>query len=98
MGIKTHTKLVTIHQGVNLVTGAQPGIFQGRGGFVKLGRFDKYFIKKSRKKAPQGKTLEFFSLRYSYNDILNGKFNLRMDIIRTFFTKIRALFLIFKIG
>ena len=36
--------------------------FQGRGGFVKLGHFDKHFIKKSRKKAPQGKILEFFLL------------------------------------
>ena len=37
-------------------------IFQGRGGFMKLGHFNKYFIKKSRKKAPQGKPLEFFLL------------------------------------
>ena len=41
-------------------SGAQPEIYQGRGGFVKLGHFDKNFIKKSRKKAPQEKTLEFF--------------------------------------
>ena len=38
--------------------GTQPEIFQGRGGFVKLGHFDKHFIKKSRKKTPQGKILE----------------------------------------
>ena len=44
------------------LSGAQPEIFQGRGGFVKLRHFDKYFIKKSRKKAPQGKILEFFLL------------------------------------
>ena len=43
-------------------TGAQPDLFQGRGGFVKLGRFDEHFVKKSRKKAPQGKFLEFFLL------------------------------------
>ena len=42
--------------------GAQPEIFQGRRGFVKLGHFDKHFIKKSRKKASQGKILEFFLL------------------------------------
>ena len=35
------------------LSGAQPEIFQGRGGFV--GHFNKHFIKKSRKKAPQGK-------------------------------------------
>ena len=45
----------------SLITGAQPEIFQGREGFVKLGHFDKHFIKKSRKKAPQEKILEFFS-------------------------------------
>ena len=43
-------------------SGAQPEIFQGRGGFVKLGHFNKHFIKKSRKKAPQGNILEFFLL------------------------------------
>ena len=36
--------------------------FSGQGGFVKLGHFNKHFIKKSRKKAPQGKILEFFLL------------------------------------
>ena len=42
--------------------GAQPAIFQGRGGFVKLGHFDKHLIKKSRKNAPRRKILEFFLL------------------------------------
>ena len=41
---------------------AKPDIFQCRGIFVKLGHFDKHFIKKSRKKARQGKILEFFLL------------------------------------
>ena len=41
----------------NAHTGAQPEIFQGRESFVKLGHFDKHFIKKSRKKAPQGNIL-----------------------------------------
>ena len=40
----------------------QPEIFQGWGGFVKLGHFDKRFLKKLRKEAPQGKMLEFFLL------------------------------------
>ena len=39
----------------------QPEIFQDIGGFVKLGHLDKYFIKKSRKKVPQG-ILDFFFL------------------------------------
>ena len=48
--------------GADIETGAQPDIFQDRGGLVKLGHFDKHFIKKSRRKAPQGKILEFFLL------------------------------------
>ena len=36
--------------------GAQPKLFQGRGGFLESGHFDKYFAKKhKKKKAPQGK-------------------------------------------
>ena len=45
-----------------LLTGAQPEIFQGRGGLVKLGHFDKHFVKNSRKKGPAGKISEFFLL------------------------------------
>ena len=48
-----------------LYSGSQRDIFQGRGGFVKLGHFDKHLIKKSRKKAPQVKIFGVFSLRYS---------------------------------
>ena len=44
------------------MSGAQPEIFQGRGGFVELGHFNKYFVKNTIKKAPQGKILEFFLL------------------------------------
>ena len=43
-------------------SGAQPEMFRGRGGFVKLRHFDKHFIKKSRKKVPPGKILKFFLL------------------------------------
>ena len=28
----------------NYITGAQPDIFQGRGGFMKLGHFDKKYV------------------------------------------------------
>ena len=42
-------------------TGVQPEIFQGRGGFVELGHFDKLFVKNT-KKAPQRKILELFLL------------------------------------
>ena len=77
------------------IASAQPEIFQGKGGFVKLGHFDKHFIKKSRKKARKI-FWSFLSLRYSWNYILKGKFNPRIDTIRAFFSKIRTLFLIFK--
>ena len=45
----------------NVLPDMQPEIFQGRGGFVELGHFDKLFIK-NKKKAPQGKILELFLL------------------------------------
>ena len=40
----------------------QPEIFQGRGGFVELGHFDKHFVKNTRKKVPPENILEFFLL------------------------------------
>ena len=46
-------------------TDAQPEIFLGRGGFVKLGHFDKHFYLKVKKKGPTGKHFGVFSLRYS---------------------------------
>ena len=45
-----------------MYTSAQPEIFQGRGGFIKLGNFDKHFLINSRKKVPEGKYLGFFFL------------------------------------
>ena len=42
--------------------GAQPEIFQGRGGFVELGHFGKLFVKNTQKKDPAGKHLELFPL------------------------------------
>ena len=50
------------------ISGAQPEIFQGRGGIVKLGHFNKHFIKKSRKNTQPGKILKFFLL----DTLLNG--------------------------
>ena len=38
-----------------MAPGAQPEIFQGRGGFVKLGHFNKHFVKNTRKKGAAGK-------------------------------------------
>ena len=40
--------------------GTQPEIFQGKLVFMKLGHFDKHFVKKSRKKTRQRKILVFF--------------------------------------
>ena len=47
------------------MAGAQPDVFQGRGAVVKLGHFDKHFVKTSRKKCSAGKKFEVFSLTYS---------------------------------
>ena len=46
----------------NVCPEAQPEFFQGRGGFVELGYFDKLFDKNTRKKALQGDTLELILL------------------------------------
>ena len=45
-------------------TGAQPEIFQGRGGLVELGHFDKHFVKNTKKKGSAGKYLGVFSPIY----------------------------------
>ena len=44
---------------------AQPEIFQGREGFMKLGHFDKVSSELQREKAPQVKILEVFYPRCS---------------------------------
>ena len=54
------TDWVEVHR-----AGAQPEIFQGRGGFVKLGHSDNRVVKNYRKNGPARKSFEFFSLRYS---------------------------------
>ena len=55
--------ITTNFNSLTKMAGAQPEIFQSRVGFVKLGHFDKHFIKRSRNTVPHGKILEFFSLR-----------------------------------
>ena len=49
-------------QTIQLHSGAQPEIFQGRGGFVELEHLDENFIKDTRKKSPPGNILELFIL------------------------------------
>ena len=44
---------------------------------VDLGHFDKHFVKNTRKKTPRERFWSFFC-RYSWNYILNGKFNSRL--------------------
>ena len=46
-------------------TGAQPEIFQGRGGLVEFGHFNKYFVKNARKKKSRKERFLVFSPRYS---------------------------------
>ena len=77
-------------------SGAQPEIFQGRGGFMKLGHFDKHFIKKSRKKVPHGKYLKFFPLDTLKTTFWMANLTEGWTQLGHFFPKIRALFLIFK--
>ena len=64
---------------------------------VELGHFQKDLVKNTRKRDPSGKHFGAFSSIYSQNYILNGKFNPKMDTIRTFISKIRT-FSIFKIS
>ena len=63
--------------------------------FLELGQFGKSFVRKCKRKRPHWKNFGAFP-RYSQSYILNGRFNQRMDTIRAFCSKIRALFLIFK--
>ena len=49
----------------HIYAGAQPEIVQGRGGFLKLEHFDKYFLKKSRIKSPTAENFGAFCPRYS---------------------------------
>lgn len=46
---------------------------------------DKPFVKSARKKRPHREIFGAFSRRYSYNYILNGRFNPWMDTIWVFF-------------
>ena len=47
------------------VTGAQPGIFRGKTGFLVQKHFDKHFIHDIQKKGFAGKNFLVFSSRYS---------------------------------
>ena len=61
--IINNTLLIYVYPNtVEMCSGAQPEIFQGRGGFVKLRHFDKHFVKNSSKEGPAGKISEFFLL------------------------------------
>ena len=48
----------------NRSPGAQPEIFEGRGGLVGLGLFYKHFVKNTRKKDCAGKNLGVFSPKH----------------------------------
>ena len=51
---------------------------------MELGYFDKIFVKKARKKDSAGKRFGAFSPRYSWNYILNGTFNPKMEKLGPF--------------
>ena len=69
--------------------GAQPGIFQEKGGgggrSVELGAFDKISSKTPEKEAPHENILEFLLLDTLKAKFWNGKFNPKMGTIRAFF-------------
>ena len=74
-------------------------MFQGRGGFVIFERFDKPFVKKLRKKkASEGKILEFFLLDTLKTTFWMEYFTEKWTISGPFVPQIRALFSIFKKG
>ena len=50
---------------VYMIRGAHPEIFQGSGGFMELGHFDKHFSKNTKLEIPAGKIFRAFSPRYS---------------------------------
>ena len=49
----------------HIYAGAQPEIVQGRGGFLKLGHFNKHFLKKPKIKSPAAENFGAFCPRYS---------------------------------
>ena len=51
---KMHESRSEVFNEVKHNSGAQIEIFQGRGGFVELGHFNKHFVKNTRKKVPPG--------------------------------------------
>ena len=56
----------------NIISGAQPDIFQGKAGFVKLGHSNKEFVKNSRKKSPAGKIARIDSRKITVSRNLAG--------------------------
>ena len=50
-----------------MAQGSQPEIFQGRGGFVKLGHFNKHFVKNTRKKGAAGKIFGVYQCLFFQN-------------------------------
>ena len=75
--------------------GAQPEIFQGRGGFVELGQFDKDLVKNTKKKARK-ETLKIYVLDTVKTTFRMKKLTQRWTQSCLFSPKISALFSIFK--
>ena len=59
--------------------------FSEQGKFRGTRVLNKHFVKNKREKCATGKHFGVSSPRYSYNEILNGKFNPEMDMIRALF-------------
>ena len=96
--IKKHKKTRNIGDIRNIrgVGGLQTETFQDRGGFMVLEHFNKHFVKNPRKKSHAGKCFGFFSSRHSENQILNEKFNRKMDTFSFFFFQNQGNFFLFS--
>ena len=78
-----------------MLSGAQSEIFQGWGGFVELGQFDKLFVKDKKKRSRREKFWSFFSqilLKLHFE----WKINAKIDLFRAFFSQNQGTFFDFQ--
>ena len=79
-------------------SGAQPEIFQGRGGLVGLGHIYKHFVKNTRKKAAHGNIWWFFLLDTLKTTFWMENVTQRWTQSGHFLQNQGTFFAIFKIG
>ena len=93
-----HVRWSVLQKEYYLSAGAQPEVFHDKGGrggggwFVELGHFVKHFVKNAGKRGLTCNHFGTFFPIYSWNYILKGTFNPKMDTIRVFLSKIGHFF------